>query len=187
MDGHDVILCEIRAWSQTGVVGHDEGYGGRACLQRAWVRGTPARQPAMGDGRSLMPLSQADRGLRDAAAAQRGRPEEDDEGVVTKSSSTPRTNRVLGLADPLDRVSLNNLQINALHHPCQSASREAGNYSLTLSLAHPFVRPRQFTAVGGAPTDRAIAPTHRTRPHFCALSRSRYVFPQPWCISKMGE
>ena len=91
------------------------------CLWQAgagWRKGGDRRRssvasvgagPAMGDEKSLTPLAQASPGLRDAPVALRGRPEEDDEGH--RQGFYPWDQERLGLVDPLDRVSLNDLEI----------------------------------------------------------------------------
>ena len=70
-------------------------------------RGCGARH---GRREALDSAVQADPGLRDAAAALRERPEEDDEGH-RQGLYYPWDKYSLGVADPLDRVSLNNLQM----------------------------------------------------------------------------
>ena len=69
-------------------------------------RGCGARH---GRREALEAAIQADPGLRDAAVALTGRPEEDDQGH-RQELYYPWDQDSLGVADPLDRVSLTDLQ-----------------------------------------------------------------------------
>ena len=86
-------------------------------------RGCGARH---GRREALEAAIQADPGLRDAAVALKGRPEEDDEGHL-QGLYYPWDQNILGVADPLDRVSLTDLQMRFI--TVVKGAAESGNYS----------------------------------------------------------
>ena len=136
-------------------------------------RGCGARH---GTREALDAAVQTDHGLQDAAAALRGRPEEDDEGH-RQGLYCPWDQDSLGVADSLDRVSLNDLQMRFI---------AAVKVQLKLATTHAKLithSPVSSTTLWGR-TDRAGARTHRAR--FCVRS-SCGTFSQPCCTRRNGE
>ena len=108
-------------WWQLGAVGRKGVQAPFVCSER----GCGAR-----DGRreALETAVQGDPGLRDAAVALSSRPEEDDEGHL-QGLYYPWDQDSLGVADPLDRASLTDLQMRFITVVKVKPNLESGNFS----------------------------------------------------------
>ena len=165
-DGNDVIHARcVLVTARSG--------GARRGAQAPLVcseRGCGARH---GRREALDVAVQADPGLRDAAAALRGVPEEDDEGH-RQALYCPWNHHSLGLADLLDRVSSNDAQMRSI-----TVVKVKPNLATT--HAKPITHSLGLVSHASGCTDRAGARTHRTL--YCVRSSCGTSSPPSGALS----